>query len=51
MTTGQSVSVYKKEIERCGGRETSAIFYGKTVKVPPLFILRMHVWYIQTKNS
>ena len=50
MTTGQSVSEYKKEIERCGGRVTAAIFYGKTVEVPPLFILRMHVWYIQAKN-
>lgn len=37
MTTGQSVSEYKKEIERHGGRVTAAIFYGKTVEVPPLF--------------
>jgi predicted amidophosphoribosyltransferase len=49
MTTGQSVSEYKKEIERHGGRVTAAIFYGKTVEVPPLFLLRMHVWYIQVK--
>lgn len=49
MTTGQSVSEYKKEIEWHGGRVTAAIFYGKTVEVPPLFLLRMHVWYIQVK--
>lgn len=49
MTTGQSVSEYKKEIERHGGRVTAAIFYGKTVEVPPLFLLRMHVLYIQVK--
>lgn len=44
MTTGQSVADYKEEIERCGGKVVAAIFYGKTVSVPPLFLIKMAVW-------
>lgn len=44
MTTGQSVADYKEEIERCGGKVMAAIFYGKTVSVPPLFLIRAAVW-------
>lgn len=44
MTTGQSVADYKEEIERCGGKVVAAIFYGKTVSVPPLFLIRAAVW-------
>ena len=39
LTTGQSVADYKEEIERCGGKVVAAIFYGKTVTVPPLFLV------------
>ena len=35
---------YKEEIERCGGEVVAAIFYGKTVTVPPLFLIKAHVW-------
>lgn len=44
MTTGQSVADYKQEIERCGGKVAAAIFYGMTVTVPPLLLIRAHVW-------
>lgn len=44
MTTGQSVADYKEEIERCGGKVVAAIFYGKTVSVPPLFLIKAAVW-------
>ncbi|WP_026367404.1 hypothetical protein [Bacteroides sp. 14(A)] len=44
MTTGQSVADYKEEIERCGGKVVAAIFYGKTVTVPPLFLIKAAVW-------
>lgn len=44
MTTGQSVADYKEEIERCGGKVVAAIFYGKTVIVPPLFLVKLNVW-------
>lgn len=44
LTTGQSVADYKEEIERCGGKVVAAIFYGKTVTMPPLFLIRVHVW-------
>ena len=44
MTTGQSVVDYKEEIERCGGKVVAAIFYGKTVTVPPLFLIKAAVW-------
>lgn len=53
MTTGQSVADYKEEIERCGGKVVAAIFYGKTVTVPPLFLVRLNVWsdfYAETIN-
>lgn len=29
LTTGQSMSDYKREIERCGGKVVAVIFYGK----------------------
>ena len=45
LTTGKSVADYKEEIERCGGKVVAAIFYGKTFSMPPLFILRMSVWW------
>lgn len=44
LTTGQSVADYKEEIERCGGKVAAAIFYGKTVTIPPLFLIKAHVW-------
>ena len=44
LTTGQSVTDYKEEIERCGGKVAAAIFYGKTITLPPLLIVKMEVW-------
>ena len=44
MTTGQSVADYKEEIERCGGKVVASIFYGKTVSVPPLSLVKLRVW-------
>lgn len=44
LTTGQSVTAYKEEIERCGGKVVAAIFYGKTVATPSLFLIKAHVW-------
>lgn len=44
ITTGQSVNDYREEIERCGGKVAAAIFYGKTVTMPPLLLIRAHVW-------
>lgn len=44
LTTGQSVADYKEEIERCGGKVVAAIFYGKTVTMPPLFLIKTRVW-------
>lgn len=44
LTTGQSVADYKEEIERCGGKVVAAVFYGKTVTVPPLFLIKATVW-------
>lgn len=43
-TSGQSLTDYKEEIERCGSEVVAAIFYGKTVTVPPLFLIKAHVW-------
>ena len=43
-TSSQSLTDYKEEIERCGGEVVAAIFYGKTVTVPPLFLIKAHVW-------
>lgn len=43
-TSGQSLTDYKEEIERCGGEVVATIFYGKTVTVPPLFLIKAHVW-------
>lgn len=43
-TSGQSLTDYKEEIEWCGGEVVAAIFYGKTVTVPPLFLIKAHVW-------
>ena len=43
-TSGQSLTDYKEEIKRCGGEVVAAIFYGKTVTVPPLFLIKAHVW-------
>ena len=45
LTTGQSVADYKEEIERHGGKVAAAIFYGKTFSMPPMFIVRMSVWW------
>lgn len=44
LTTGQSVTDYKKEIEKCGGKVVAAIFYGKTVTLPHPLIVRAKVW-------
>lgn len=43
-TSGQGLTDYKEEIERCGGEVVAAIFYGKTVTVPALFLIKAHVW-------
>ena len=43
-TSGQSLLDYKSEIERCGGEVVAAIFYGKMVTLPPLFLVKSHVW-------
>lgn len=43
-TSGQSLTDYKEEIERCGGEVVAAIFYGKTITVPPLFLIKAHAW-------
>lgn len=40
----RALTDYKEEIERCGGEVVAAIFYGKTVTVPPLFLIKAHVW-------
>ncbi|MFK2809646.1 phosphoribosyltransferase family protein [Bacteroides fragilis] len=44
LTSGQSMIDYKEEIERCGGKVVAAIFYGKTVTLPPLLLIKAHVW-------
>lgn len=44
LTSGQSMIDYKEEIERCGGKVVAAIFYGRTVTLPPLFLIKMHAW-------
>ena len=44
LTTGQSVSDYKEEIERHGGKVVAAIFYGKTFSMPQMSVVRMLVW-------
>lgn len=44
LTSGQSMADYKKEIERRGGKVVAAIFYGRTVTLPPLFLIKAHVW-------
>lgn len=44
LTTGKSMADYKEEIERCGGKVVAAIFYGKTVTMPPMFLIKAHVW-------
>ncbi len=44
LTTGQSMADYKEEIEQFGGKVVAAIFYGKTVTLPPLFLIKAHVW-------
>lgn len=44
LTTGQSVADYKEEIERCGGKVVAAIFFGKTITMPPLFLVKARVW-------
>lgn len=44
LTTGQSMADYKEKIERCGGKVVAAVFYGKTVTMPPLFLIKIHVW-------
>lgn len=50
LTSGQSMIDYKEEIERCGGKVVAAIFYGKTVSVPPMLLVKAAVWggYIKT---
>ncbi len=45
LTTEQSVADYKEEIERCGGKVVAAIFYGRTVTVPSLFLVKAAVWW------
>ena len=40
----RSLTDYRKEIERCGGKVVAAIFYGKTVTMPPLLLIKAAVW-------
>ena len=51
LTSRQSMAGYKEEIERCGGKVVAAIFYGRTVTLPPLLLIKAHVWggYIVNK--
>lgn len=51
LTSGQSLINYKEELERCGGKVTAAIFYGKTVTLPPMFLIRVHVWCAHLINK
>ena len=44
LTSGQSMADYKKEIEHRGGKVVAAIFYGRTVTLSPLFLIKAHVW-------
>ena len=44
LTTGQSMSDYKREIERCGGKVVAVIFYGKTITMPHPLIVKLEVW-------
>lgn len=44
LTTGQSMTDYKREIERCGGKVVAAIFYGKTITMPHPLIVKLEVW-------
>ena len=44
LTTGQSMTDYKEEIERCGGKVVAAIFYGKTITLPHPLIVKLEVW-------
>lgn len=43
LTTGQSMTDYKEEIERCGGKVVAAIFYGKTITLPHPLIVKLEV--------
>lgn len=51
LTTGQSAADYKSEIERCGGKVVAAIFYGKTITMPSLFLIKTHVWGSHIVNA
>lgn len=44
LTTEQSMSDYKREIERCGGKVVAVIFYGKTITMPHPLIVKLEVW-------
>lgn len=44
LTTGQSMTDYKEEIERCGGKVVAAIFYSKTITLPHPLIVKLEVW-------
>lgn len=51
LTTGKSMTDYKEAIERCGGKAVAAVFYGKTVTIPPLLLIKIYVWggYVSTR--
>ncbi len=44
LTTGQSLTDYKGEIERCGGKVVAAIFYGETITMPHPLTVKLEVW-------
>ena len=50
LTTGQSMTDYKEEIERCGGKVVAAIFYGKTITMPHPLIVKLDVWLKNVSN-
>ena len=50
LTTGQSLTDYKEEIERHGGKVVAAIFLGKTFSIPPIFTVRMSLWWEYLTN-
>lgn len=50
LTTGQSLTDYKEEIERHGGKVVAAIFWGKTFSIPPIFTVRMSLWWEYLTN-
>lgn len=47
LTTGQSLKDYKREIEDKGAKVAAALFFGKTIEMPPVPTVRIYVWGCQ----